>query len=41
MSDLNAIPQDKTKGFPTGVSEAEYKTEAEVRAFCDGLDGLR
>lgn len=35
--DLNDIPNDATK-FPTGVSEQEYNTEAEMSAFINGLD---
>lgn len=34
---LNNIPQNKTSGFPTGVSEHVYNTEAECRAFVDGV----
>lgn len=34
---LNNIPQNKTSGFPTGVSEHVYDTEAECKAFVDGV----
>lgn len=35
---LDTIPQDKTENFPCGVSEVEYNTEAEMKAFIDGLN---
>lgn len=35
--DLNDIPKNKTSGFPTGVSEVCYNTEAEILAFLNGL----
>ena len=36
--DLDNIPQTKTKGFPAGVSEVKYATQAEMTAFLDGLN---
>lgn len=36
--DLNDIPQDQTKNFPTGVSEIKYYTEKEMEAFLYGLN---
>jgi len=35
--DLNDIPKEKTDNFPMGVTEVEYDTEAEMKAFIDGL----
>lgn len=34
---LDSIPQEKTNGFPCGVSEVQYNTAAEMAAFIDGL----
>lgn len=36
--DLDAIPQEKTDKFPTGVSEVQYDTQDEMMAFMDGLN---
>jgi hypothetical protein len=35
--DLNDIPQNKIDNLPMGVSEVQYDTEAEMKAFIDGL----
>ncbi len=35
--DLDDIPQSKTDGFPTGVSEHSYDTVAEIVAFIEGV----
>lgn len=35
--DLNDIPESKTKGFATGVSEESFDTDAEMNAFLHGL----
>lgn len=34
---LNDIPKDHTQNFPTGVSERNFDTEAEIHAFLEGL----
>ena len=36
--DLNDIPQNKTSGFPTGVSEHTYASLNECKAFVDGVN---
>lgn len=35
---INEIPQDKTDKFPAGVSEHTYATEAECKAFVEGVN---
>jgi hypothetical protein len=35
---VNDVPHEERKKFPTGVSEHEYDTEAEMTAFLDGVN---
>lgn len=35
--ELNDIPKNKTKDFPTGVSEVRFDTHGEITAFLHGL----